>query len=302
MKNHAFVILSHKQPKLLGRIVNVLKSENHYFFINVDKKHIDFLEFKNEVEGENVTFFRESIYHCGYSHLEVLYKIFKYALSYTTRIDYIHVISGQDYPIRSNKQFDEFFENTNHSFMYIDSGDFKESMAGRYKKYANGWYLNKTEGLLFEIWNKFHLSFIMGKIIKRKEIPNYVGGWDWFSWERTVLEYVVNFMDQNPEYVKRYNHTLCPTEHLFPTILQDRCHELLIESNNPLRYISWQPHRLISETYRPFIFNELDYNYIKESKAFFCRKVDEANSAKLLDLLDEHRQEEYNIHDHTDFI
>lgn len=39
MKNHAFIFQVHKSPELFGRIVRVLAKENHYFFVNVDKKH-----------------------------------------------------------------------------------------------------------------------------------------------------------------------------------------------------------------------------------------------------------------------
>jgi len=38
MKNHAFLILAHRQPALLGRIVRILAEENHYFFIFIDEK------------------------------------------------------------------------------------------------------------------------------------------------------------------------------------------------------------------------------------------------------------------------
>lgn len=49
MKNHAFLILAHKQPGLLSRIVSVLKAPNHYFFIHVDAKCDGFQRFRDAI-------------------------------------------------------------------------------------------------------------------------------------------------------------------------------------------------------------------------------------------------------------
>lgn len=305
MKNHAFLILAHKQPKLLARILRILEKDNHFFFINVDKKNERISDFKESCNDINNVRFIENnvaVYHCGISHLYALCEMFTEAFASNIKFDYFHVISGQDYPIRSNEQFDEFFEKTNSSFMYIDSGEFKESMMSKYWKFANGWHLNKTSGILYRLYYKLHLSTILGLLFRRKPINNYVGGWDWFSWNVSVAEYVMKFLKDNPDFVDRFNHTLCPTEHIFPTILESQKVDLQVETNNPLRYISWQPHRPVQSSYRPFNFNEEDYPYIKDSKAFFCRKVDEIESQKLLDLIDLHRNDYYDINEHTEFI
>lgn len=60
--------------------------------------------------------------------------------------------------------------------------------------------------------------------------------------------------------------------------------ELNIDRNNSLRYIDWFPKRKYVTL--PLILDERDYVAIKESKAFFCRKVFIDRSVKLLDLLD----------------
>ena len=42
--------------------------------------------------------------------------------------------------------------------------------------------------------------------------------------------------------------------------------------------------------------------YIINSKAFFCRKVDEVNSATLLNMVDAQRGDNYNIEEHKHYV
>lgn len=47
---HAFIIQVHNYPEQLKEIVDLLRSPNHYFFINVDKK-VDDTPFVKELSG-----------------------------------------------------------------------------------------------------------------------------------------------------------------------------------------------------------------------------------------------------------
>ena len=55
------------------------------------------------------------------------------------------------------------------------------------------------------------------------------------------------------------------------------------------------------DPHRPYILTEMDYDLVVNSKAFFCRKVDEKISAKLLDMIDSQRGQKYNIFEHDYF-
>lgn len=300
MKNHCFLILAHKQPELLRRIVSILAAPNHYFVINVDSKYKNIQEFKDKLSGiANVTIVNYSVFHCDFSHLEALLAMFKTALA-IGNIDYYHVISGQDYPLRSNEQFDLFFESTDHSFMWIDREDSKKEKERDY--FQNAWHFNKLNKISSKVYHGLKVGIILGYILRRKPIPGYSGGWDWFSWHSSVVDYFFSYLDKHPNYVKRYNYTMTPTEHIFHTVVAKKLKELRIENENPLRYVSWNPKREVSTPYRPYNLNELDYPFVINSKAFFCRKVDEKESNRLLDLIDAQRNEPYNINEHDYFI
>ena len=56
----------------------------------------------------------------GYSLVDCTIRLLKKAIE-RDNIDYIHLISGQDYPIVNNNDFDAFFEKHNgESFMLYD--------------------------------------------------------------------------------------------------------------------------------------------------------------------------------------
>jgi hypothetical protein len=305
MKNHAFLIPVHTQPQLLGRILRVLEQSNHYFFVHVDKKSNLFDEFKRACAGiENVCFTNQriAVYHAGISQVHVSQILIKEAMAHEVDFDYYHVISGQDYPLRSNQQFDDFFEQTTHSFMYIDEGDFKASMDNHYERSINRCHFNKTTSYVARIYNKFRLYQFVQLICPRPKLQHLIGGWDWFSWSRATTHYVMDYLRQHPEYLRRFDHTSCSIEIIYATLLEPQKERLEIETTNPLRYISWHPHRPVQTTYRPFNLTEEDYPFVIDSKAFFCRKVDEVESARLLDMIDAQRGDDYDINEHEHYV
>lgn len=118
---------------------------------------------------------------------------------------------------------------------------------------------------------------------------------------RTVVDFFMNYIESNPEYLKRFHYTACPDELVFATVLMSESDRLNIEKRNSLRYVVWHPNR--PATSLPLILNESEFDDIVNSKSIFCRKVSLTESAKLLDLLDARIQktllEKTNNHDIT---
>ena len=305
MKRHAFLILAHKQPKLLARILKTLEGENHFFFIHVDRKTSDMDRYILESDGiKNVRFLHDriAVYHAGISIVHAELALLRAAFSFPVSFDYYHLISGQDYPLRSNQQFDGFFENTDQSFVYIDDDELALSMKKGYKICADEFHFNNTSTLIARVYKKMRIGRIVSVFYRRSPIPHYAGGWQWFSWSHKTALFVLEYIANHPEYLRRFNHTASPDEHIFITLLKQHSRELDIRTQDPLRYISWHPHRPVSTDYRPYDLNELDFDYVINSRAFFCRKVDEKESGSLLDLIDAQRENAYNIDNYNSFV
>lgn len=285
---HAFLILAYNNPAHLGRIIRRLASDNHYFFIHIDKKVKDLSPFKKEVLNiKNVYFLNDKqrvVVNWGtFSQIKGELALLRVSSSYLVHFDYYHLMSGADYPVQSNEKFDDFFStNEGKSFMHFDSPE--EIEKWRKMKYPQR--LKK--------WNFMDLGFksqrltryiqiIFNHLFKRSEISNLTAGWQWFSWHHTVVQYVLDYVKQNHDYVKRFRYTTCCDEIFFHNFLYKNLKELNIEKNS-YRYIDWHPKRPTSTL--PLILTELDYNDIIDSGALICRKVDPEISAKLLYLLD----------------
>ena len=205
--------------------------------------------------------------------------------------DYFHLLSGQDYPVRSNKEFDEFFEKNNgKSFMNFDS---KEQCADwRKKKYPSRirpWYIQDLphrDNKLIDFFVR-GFDFISRKIWWRRLIPNVWGGWNWFTWHRKVASYVINQEETNPKFFKRFHHTNCADELIFHTLLYPHLDELNIDiEHQGLRYINW--HKWVEGRRHlgsPLTLNEEEYNDIINSDSFFCRKIDPLVSKSLKNML-----------------
>lgn len=292
MLNHCFLIIAHNNPLLLKRIVCKLQEKNHFFFIHIDKKS-NIKPFIRCLHGlKNIVFIenRIKVNWGGYSQIECELLLLKTAFYSSINIDYFHMISGVDYPCKNNKKFDDYFEIHNgESFMHYDSDE--EIQIWRETKYRNR--IQKWNFIdMFPFSNKglscklrLYLQNAFNIFVKREWIPNIVAGWNWFSWHRNVVEYIIKYIKLNPNYLKRYKYTSCCDEVIFHTLLQNKINELKINKYNSLRYIEWHPKREYKSL--PLILKENEYEDIIKSNSMFCRKVDIKESSVLMDLLDD---------------
>lgn len=309
MKYHAFLMPVHKQPHLLARIINILQAKNHFFFIHIDGHATNYQQFVEACKGmQNVTFVKRIIVtHGSIKQVDATLIMLDAVIKHPIHFDYIHQTSGSDYPLRSNEQFDDFFENTQDSFMCFNYENQMDYWMPIYLSHTNGYHFNGTNEFFDKFLRKFGKTKWFNTLFPRNPIEDLAGAWDWFSWSDKVYLFVLdNLKFKNgkchaPIY-KRFNHTYAPGEHLWPTILYQHVKELNIRKHYPLHYVSWNPKRPVSTLYRPYNLNELDYKYVIESPTFFCRKVDEIESAKLLDMIDEQRGTYFDITKYKDFF
>lgn len=291
MKNHVFLFQIHKEPKLVARILKRLEAENHYFIVNIDKKCENSDEFKKELEGiGNVIYNRPvNVQRTGFSQIKCTIEQMKLAVEHKVHFDYLHTLSGQDYPCVTTEKFDAFFEDNNRSYMMLDTIDeVEEWRKNKYSIRLEHWYF-------WDVFNgklaiKLHLAGIFYRLFyafprKCSFINEVWGGWNWFSLHRDVVDYLLKYFEENPGYVRRFHYSRCGDELIFPTVLVKKADELNIATRNSLRFVEWHPQREYKGK-TPLLLNECEFEQIMQSGAFFCRKVETVESEKLLDLID----------------
>lgn len=281
--NHAFLIIAHDSPEFLQRIISRLEAPNHYVFVHYDKKYnspllkIRYGECISDDKRIRVT-------HGGFSLIRTELLLLRHAFNYPKKIDYFHLISGHDYPCVSNKEFDDFFEKApqRKSFMHFDTEEQRIAWKDKIETRVNKWHL-------IDQWHwrkgRHTIEKIINVLVPRNKFEGELyAGWQWFSWHRSLVEWVLSYCDNHPEYLKRFHHTSCCDEVLFHTLLYPHLEELNIDKCNSLRYIDWYPKR--SSTTLPLVLDERDFDAIHNSGALFCRKCFIDKSIKLLDMLD----------------
>lgn len=285
---HAFLLMVHDDPELLARILNRLKAPNHFFFLNIDGKTGNeyiprFLTLLDGGKDLPVKIYRKRLNWGGYSIVDCELFLMREATKADISFDYFHLLSGHDYPCVNNLEFDRFFEeNKGRSFMHFDSDE--EVAAWRKRKYPDRvmpWYLfdQMKGGRLRRYCEK-----MLNKVAKRKPIPELYAGWQWFSWHKSLVKYVLDYEKENSAFFRRFHFTKCSDEVVFHTLLHSHIDELNIVPHNSLRFIEWHPKRSFKTL--PLVLEKTELEGIIEQKSLFCRKVRYPESETLLDALD----------------
>lgn len=287
MKQHAILIETHDNVDLLALILKKMRADNHYFFIHVDRKYKDYNSFL-ALASDHVIFLPKR-YDVKWGSVEQIYltlDLIQTAQNYPINFDYYHLISGQDYPTKHNDIFDSFFERTNKSFMELIN-NINPSIKYRFMLY----HINSLINVRKKIGQKLEkiCSNIQIKISKfynirpQLDLQIYKGS-NWWSLNNEAINYVINFITKNPNYLKRFKYSSCCDEIFFHTIVFNSPLKKEIELTD-LRYYDWIP------TYPgesiPRTLTTRDFIPIMKSKTFFCRKISLPQSSDLIKLIND---------------
>lgn len=235
---HGFLILTHHSPKKTYDQVARLQSPNHYFFIHFDKKaQIDEEdEFYKKLAGySNVHILKDriTIQWGSMSIVKATINLMREALK-TPDIGYLHLISGECMPVKSNSYFDDFFERNNgkqflHHFPLPKSGTGPTFQ--RLNKYHFHDYFNPRSAKPKDVVIKYINSGLrklqrgLGAIgIHRRyssKLPALYAGSQWWSLSSAMCNYVLHYLQEHPEFMARFRFSQIPDELFIQTIVMN---------------------------------------------------------------------------------
>ena len=225
----------------------------------------------------------------GFSQVRCELELLKKAYTYPSiNFDYFHLLSGHDFPCATIDQFDTFFERVTpgRSFMHFDTPDQHKDWSEQIEARINKWHLADTFVGKTSRIRRFIEAFL-NRMFPRSFPLELYAGWQWFSWHRSLVMWVLSYCDCHPDYLRRFHNTGCCDEVLFHTMLHPHIDELNIDINNALRYIDWFPDRPYKTL--PLILDERDYDKIVKSGCLFCRKVKMPDSNTLCSKLENNK-------------
>lgn len=288
MINKAYIILVHTKAGQLYRLIERLDDGHSFFFLHIDKNASpqQFAEVVNSFTKKIKLVKRISIEWGGFGLAEATIEALKEVDKHPTQFDWISLLSGQDYPIKSNDFINRFLSNTTCSAFieYTVLPDYHRwsPRGGYYRldKYFFG--LGQTNKLAAKAVNLLSSMFPFLRRRKLETLKPYAGS-QWWSINNDTLKYILCFIENHPEYNAFQRFTFAADEVYFHTIVLNAESIKQQTQNSSKRYIYWpdtsKPH--------PEILIEKDLPVIAQSDALFARKFDAEKDEKILDLIDE---------------
>ncbi|MDR1876813.1 MAG: beta-1,6-N-acetylglucosaminyltransferase [Flavobacteriaceae bacterium] len=281
----AILITAYKDVDNIIDIINYFDN-NFEFYIHVDKKNKDyFTSIKNNKRVH--VFSKYSVSWGGINHLKAILLLCYEGLK-NNENTFFHLISGQDYPIKSVKNF----QNIDETKDYIDINEFSPKLWGGggfdrldYYHFYDIINIKNTIGS-GTIYKLFVFNHFIQKKLKLKrgypnDFPKLYGGSTWWSLKRNTLQYVINYTNENDKFLNRMKFAFCSEEIYFQTVLMTSSDFKNSWINDNLRYIDW----IGRNGNNPSVLDVSDFSKIISSNKLFARKFDKDISKELKQML-----------------
>jgi hypothetical protein len=286
--NVAYLILVHKNPRLLERVIQSLSSDESFFFVHIDQKAT--LQDFQAIRRGRVSFCepRLPVYWGEFSQVEATLGLIRQAITSPANPDYLVFMQGSDYPLRSSSYIQTFLEKHQGSeFMSLVSMP------------APGYPFSKIDKLRYpsakpfrrfasRVLAKFHLAHRD----HRKyfgELKPYAGDACW-ALSREACRYIVDFADRNPRLEEYLRNTLTSDEVFFHTIIGNSPYRSRVRRN--LLYRDWSipgDHPALLSDAHIRSFEESAKVWVEDQfgagEALFARKFSD-ESLELVDRID----------------
>lgn len=288
----AYVILAHKLPQQLARLVSVLYQDDDLFLIHVDAKSdpAPFMAAVRERQGAAANIQIVEPVRCdwgGFGLVRATLNAVDQALRTEHGFTHLVLLSGQDYPIKPVASIRRYFaEHAGRSFMSWSAGDDPWPMPPGYRAGNQRWYwageldrLTRWHFIVRGRLRSFPNRYVRFSI--RRRIPPQLQpfqGSSFWSLSADAVRYVRDVVAADPQLVRFFRRVFIPDEFIFQMILLNSPLRESVE-NEDLRYMTWVG-------WHPPIIRSSELAELANSSKFFARKFDVTVDGEVLDLID----------------
>lgn len=258
----AYLILVHRLPDQFKRLFTAVYEPSNFYLIHIDKKAS--LEIGLEVTAflekyPNVHILKsENVIWGGYSMVQAELDGMNYLLNMDSKWDYFINLSGQDYPLKSQKIIKDFLSKNNGK-SYIKFADQEKVRPDTMNRIEN--YFEESVDSISE---KTHKREFM------KDVIPYIGG-QWMILTRDCCEFICNNIEVK-KFEDYYLNTLIADESFFQTVLMNTSFDGILVDDDK-RAIIWIPDGDIK--LRPKTFTGTDLDFLQKGTHLFARKFDD---------------------------
>ena len=280
MLRHAFIMSVHTNLEQLQVLVTALQFGDVY--IHVDKKQDTLFHQLKEIYKNNSNVFlvedRVSVNWSGFSQVQATIKLFELVESTKRTYDYIHFISGQDLPLMSHAQMDDYIEGKGIDQQFVEVNDI-DSYKWRLTQYSFFRENPNNRKKLYRLTD-IALRLIQMPFVRRANFKGFelYKGSQWFSITYECMKYILSYIREN-DYCSKFRYTACPDEHFFQVLLMNSKYKDKILKYNS-RYIVFEGLNASPKT-----LGVEDMDYFMNGQYMFARKFDMNKDLKVFRLI-----------------
>lgn len=280
----AYIILCHKNFEQINLLIHQLDDGNCDFFVHIDKKSPKY----NFNSSRVFSVSDEERVDVKWGHVSMVYatiNAMKLVWAGNKKYDYVFLISGQDFPLKSNIEIQHFLAS-NRDLNYIQvlehtSKDYLQYSKRNTLKYSD-FIMKRSFGA--KVLKKLYIVITGGKnktfkIFKRK---NYLGltfefGSQWWALTYGCFMWMIDYIENNPKYLRYYENCLVPDESFFQTLFMNS--PFKNSRKDFLTYLEWDKN---NNNPRVFINSDFDL-LIGQDDKIFARKFDFSVDKSIVD-------------------
>lgn len=286
----AICIIAHKDINQVIDLATKL-SKRFYVIIHFDLKMKIDKKSKSILKSNKINYFSEIDVHWGgWSIGKVAYLLFREAMK-NPEVTYVHLISGQDWPVMNLDKLYELFENNSNIYLSYKLAK-KEIKSGQNTLLWQKFYFNYDRLNRRTFFGKIYHRFLMisQKLLHVDKLKRYkinldiYEGANWVDLPRDATEYCINYLDTHPNLRKVFETGCFSDEFWVQTILANNLKYKKRITGDPHRYIVWKKRY---DSY-PAILDETDYKNVINKGYFFARKIDYKYSQNLIVSIDKY--------------
>jgi hypothetical protein len=291
---HAYLILAHKTPGQLSDLIRAIGNDDCYILIHIDRK-VDLRDFTDQIAENDRIFYchdRIEVNWGGFSQIRATLKLIDLLIQSGMPVTYVHLLSGQDYPVQTNEEISHFFKQGKDK-NYIDA----------FILPCSGWGVNDGLDQYLLKWHIDEKGNVMCKqeheknLLERRVFPKGMqpyGGSQWWSLHIDCVKYLHQTCVRGNVLYDYYEYAYIPDEMFFQTVIMNSSWKETVVCNN-YRFIDWS-----NGKGHPVTLGKKHYFKLVESNCIFARKFDPEFDPDILMYLKTYRdRRSINPHTHT---
>ncbi len=272
----AFIILTHRNPAQLERLLRRIAHPGIDCYVHIDAKcNLDEWKQALNLPGVFTVLPRTDIKWAGYGMVEATFDCMRQIRNSGMSYNYITMLSGQDYPIKTAEEIFRFLSRPSTK-QYI--GIIPETELAMMMSKVNNYHL---VDLTFP--GKFKLADLMTKLLPARKPPlrmKIYSGSQWWTLTEDCAYFILDHMERHPAISRYFKLTWGPDEFIFQTILMNSKYKNEVTGYD-LHYIDWSEGKE-----HPKMLSAEDLPAMAASPLLFARKFDMDKDPGLLDLID----------------